>query len=151
MIHGILDLAGRDGGFLRRREASYSPAPGDARVGSDLIRRLGLRPGDEVEGEARPGGRGAPTLERVTAVNGSPPETLRDRPGFTSLGAVHPRERLRLESDPGPRGQPDPTARVIDLLCPFGKGQRALIVAPAKAGKTTVLQRIIEGVGRNHP
>ena len=152
MIHGLLDLAGRDGGFLRRREASYVPTPGDARVGADLIRRLGLRPGDEVEGEPRPGGRGGPpVLERIVAVNGRSPDEIRDRPAFTSLGAVHPRERLRLESDPGPRGQPDPTARVIDLLCPFGKGQRALIVAPAKAGKTTVLQRIIEGVGRNHP
>jgi transcription termination factor Rho len=149
---GILDLAGRDGGFLRRRAASYLPERGDVHVGAQLIRQAGLRPGDEVDGETRPGskGRGA-TLVRVTTVNGRPAADALRRPDFARLGAIHPREPLRLECGITRQGQPDFTNRVIDLLCPFGKGQRALIVAPAKAGKTTVLQGIAQGIARNHP
>jgi transcription termination factor Rho len=149
---GILDLAGRDGGFLRRRAASYLPERGDVHVGAQLIRQAGLRPGDEVDGEARPGSKGrGPTLARVTTVNGRPAAEAVRRPDFARLGAIHPREQLRLACGITRQGQPDFTNRVIDLLCPFGKGQRALIVAPAKAGKTTVLQGIAQGIARNHP
>jgi transcription termination factor Rho len=88
---------------------------------------------------------------RVTSVNDRPTAEASRRPEFARLGAVHPRQPLRLECGIRRQGQPDLTNRVIDLLCPFGKGQRALIVAPAKAGKTTVLQGIAEGIGRNHP
>lgn len=116
-------------------------------MGDALIRRHGLRPGDEITGDVRGngGGRGA-ELARVTAINGCSPEAVLRRPDFARLPAVHPREPLRLEL-PGA----DPTGRIIDLLCPFGKGQRALVVAPAKAGKTTVLQAIARGVATNHP
>jgi transcription termination factor Rho len=119
-------------------------------VGERLVRLHGLRTGDELAGDTG-SARGAASLERVTAVNGLPAERARDRPLFDRLGAIHPDEPLRLECGLMRGGQPDYTNRVIDLLCPFGKGQRALIVAPAKAGKTTVLQAIAQGISVNHP
>jgi len=149
---GVLELANRGSGFLRRREAGYLPSKGDIHVGERIIRRYELRPGDEIDGDTRPGGKGrSATLERVTTVDGRPPADLRRRPEFGRLGAIHPNERLRLECGLVRQGQPDFTNRVIDLLCPFGKGQRALIVAPAKAGKTMVLQSIAEGISANYP
>jgi len=149
---GVLELAGRGSGFLRRREASYLPANGDVHVGERLIRQFGLRAGDDIAGSVRPGGKGkGPSLDTVATILGQPAESLRERPDFTQLGAVHPKERLRLEADGAVQGQPDYTNRVIDLLCPLGKGQRALIVAPAKAGKTMVLQSIAKGVNLNYP
>jgi transcription termination factor Rho len=149
---GVLDLSGRGSGFLRRRETGYLPADGDVHVGERIIRQYELRAGDEIEGDSRPGGRGrGPTLERITTINGRTPEQIRGRPEFTRLGAIHPNEQIRLECGLTRQGQPDYTNRVIDLLCPLGKGQRALIVAPAKAGKTMVLQSIAEGVTANHP
>jgi len=149
---GVLELAGRGSGFLRRREAGYLTSQGDIHVGERIIRQHELRAGDEIDGATRPGGKGrSATLERVTAVNGRPPAELRGRPEFARLGAIHPNEQLRLESGLMRQGQPDFTNRVIDILCPFGKGQRALIVAPAKAGKTMVLQSIAEGISANYP
>jgi transcription termination factor Rho len=149
---GVLEIAGRGSGFLRRREAGYLPSHGDVHVSERLIRQFGLRPGDEIDGSVRSGGKGkGPSLETITTVQGKSPEGLRERPEFTRLGAVHPNEQLRLETDAVRAGQPDYTNRVIDLLCPLGKGQRALIVAPAKAGKTMVLQSIAQGVSLNYP
>ncbi len=149
---GVLEIAGGRSGFLRRREAGYLPGRGDVHVSDKIIRQHGLRTGDEIDGETRPGGKGrGPTLARVTAVNGRPPDEARGRPDFGRLGAVHPNEQLRLECGLVRQGQPDYTNRVIDLLTPLGKGQRALIVAPAKAGKTMVLQSIAEGVRANYP
>jgi transcription termination factor Rho len=149
---GILEIAGRGSGFLRRREAGYLPGNGDVHVGERLIRQHELRAGDEIDGVTRPGGKGrGPALEKVTLVNGRPPAELRGRPDFSRLGAIHPNEQLRLEFDHRRQGQPDFTTRVIDLLSPLGKGQRALIVAPAKAGKTMVLQAIAEGISTNYP
>ncbi len=149
---GVLELTSRGAGFLRRREAAYLPSDGDIHVPERLIRDLRLRLGDEIAGETGAAGRGRnPGLTRVTAVNGQDPAALAQRPDFARLGAVHPNERLTLECGILRRGQPDYTNRVIDLLCPMGKGQRALIVAPAKAGKTTVLQNIAEGVNTNYP
>jgi len=148
---GVLELVGRNG-FLRRRETGYLSDRGDVHVGERLIRQHELRAGDEIEGDSRPGGKGrGPTLERVTSVLGRPPAELRRRPEFSRLGAIHPNEQLRLECGLVRQGQPDFTNRVIDILCPFGKGQRALIVAPAKAGKTMVLQSIAEGIAANYP
>jgi len=149
---GVLDLAGRGNGFLRRREVGYLPTDGDVHVGERVIRQYELRPGDEIDGEVRAGGKGrGPTLERVTGINGRTPEQVRGRLEFTQLGAIHPNEQIKLECGLTRQGQPDFTNRVIDLLCPLGKGQRALIVAPAKAGKTMVLQSIAEGVTANQP
>ena len=148
---GVLELTGRGAGFLRRREAAYLPTDGDVHVPERLVRDLRLRLGDEVAGTTAAGRGRNPTLTRVTAVNGQDPAALAQRPDFARLGAVHPNERLTLECGIQRQGQPDHTNRVIDLLCPMGKGQRALIVAPAKAGKTTVLQNIAEGVSTNYP
>jgi len=147
---GVVELTGRSGGFLRRREAGYLPQGNDVRVEDRLIRQFGLRSGDEIEGEAR-SGKGGRMLAQVTAINGRAPETLRERPEFQKLSAIHPDQPLRLECGLLRQGQPDQTNRIIDLLCPFGKGQRALIVASAKGGKTMVLQAIAEGVKANYP
>jgi transcription termination factor Rho len=149
---GVLELAGKGNGFLRRREVGYLPADGDIHVGERIIRQYELRVGDEIAGEVRAGGKGrGPTLERIITINGRAPEQIRGRPEFNRLGAIHPNEQIKLESGLVRQGQPDFTNRVIDILSPFGKGQRALIVAPAKAGKTMVLQSIAEGVTANQP
>ncbi|MBA3554605.1 MAG: transcription termination factor Rho, partial [Gemmatimonadales bacterium] len=149
---GVLEIAGRGSGFLRRREGGYLPANGDVHVGERVIRQHALRAGDEIDGDTRPGGKGrGPTLEKVTAVNGRPPAEMQGRPDFSRLTAIHPNEQLRLECDLKRQGQADYTNRVIDILCPLGKGQRGLIVAPAKAGKTMVLQSIAQGVSTNYP
>jgi transcription termination factor Rho len=150
---GVLDVRERGDGFLRRREYSYLAEQGDVFVGQGAIRRFGLRTGDVIGGEVeRPKGRGkGPSLARVTLVNGQSPESIVGRPEFSRLTAIHPNERLRLETDTT-RGTPLAAIdRVIDLLCPFGKGQRALIVAPAKAGKTTVIQAVAAGIAANYP
>jgi transcription termination factor Rho len=149
---GVLEVSGKGSGFLRRREASYLPSSGDVHVGERLIRQYRLRPGDEIAGTVRPGGKGkGPSLNSVTSIQGRPPDSLMERPEFSRLVAIHPDQQLRLEGDGADTRQPDYTNRVIDLLCPLGKGQRALIVAPAKAGKTMVLQSIAQGVSYNHP
>jgi transcription termination factor Rho len=149
---GIFEKAGPNRGFLRRREAGYLPTNADVHVAERVIREYGLRTGDEIEGETRNTGKGRNhQLERVSGINGRAPDALRHRPEFTRLGATHPSEPLKLECGMQRRGQADFTNRVIDLLCPFGKGQRALVVAPAKAGKTMVLQAIAEGVNANYP
>jgi transcription termination factor Rho len=149
---GVLEIAGKGSGFLRRREAGYLPANGDVHVAEKLIRQYGLRPGDEIEGETRASGKGrGPSLQGISTINRLPPDQLRHRPEFNRLSAIHPNEQLRLEFGLVRQGQPDYTNRVIDLLCPLGKGQRALIVAPAKAGKTMVLQAIAQGVSANYP
>ncbi|HEU5050029.1 MAG TPA: transcription termination factor Rho [Gemmatimonadales bacterium] len=151
---GVLELTSRGAGFLRRAETGYLPADSDVHVPERLIRSARLRAGDEITGTTAPGGKGrgrSASLATVTAINGRDPASLAHRPEFGRLGAVHPNAMLELECGILRRGQPDFTNRVIDLLCPFGKGQRALIVAPAKAGKTTVLQNIAEGISTNHP
>jgi transcription termination factor Rho len=134
---GVFDLAtGRNatGGVLRT--SGYLPGPGDVRITAQQIRRYGLRRGDLVETAG--GG--------IVRVNGRAPELALRRPHFADLTPVHPYQRLRLET--GPAGL---TTRMIDLLAPIGKGQRGLIVAPPKAGKTAVLQAVADAVARNHP
>ncbi|WP_438295202.1 transcription termination factor Rho [Streptomyces sp. HUAS TT7] len=135
-LAGVLDLAGGHG---RIRTAGYAPAPGDVKVPPALIRQLALRGGDFIECEG-------PTPERVVRVNGRPVEALRHRPHFADLTPLHPRERLRLET------RADRLAgRVVDLVAPVGKGQRGLIVAPPKTGKTVLLKELAQAVAHNHP
>jgi len=150
---GIIEVLGSGAGFIRRKDAGYTPSNDDVYVGPKLIQRLGLRSGDEIHGVVggRPRNGKAPPVSEITRVNGEPPASLQHRPTFNRLSAQHPDEQLKLECDVLYRGQPDYTNRVIDLFCPFGKGQRAMIVSPAKSGKTTVLQRVAEGIVRNHP
>jgi transcription termination factor Rho len=149
---GVLEVEGGGAGFVSRAEGGYLPRDADVYVPPKLVQRFGLRTGDEISGEVgSPPGRGkGPPLTNLTAVNGRPPEEAKGRPDFNRLTAIHPKERLVLETEILRRGQPDYTNRIIDLFCPFGKGQRALIVAPSKAGKTTVLQCVAEGVVRNN-
>jgi transcription termination factor Rho len=151
---GILEILSSGSGFLRQAVNGFLAAEGDAFVPQSLIRRYGLRTGDKVEGElGTPPARGkSPPLESVRSVNSLDPELARGRADFSSLPATYPDERLVLECDtPRRRGGRDFTNRIIDLIAPLGKGQRALIVAPARAGKTTVLQAILEGVSVNYP
>ena len=150
---GVLDVLDNGAGFVRRREVGYLPHRGDIYVGKNLVQKFNLRKGDEIAGDVgKPGRRGK--NKRVThliEVNGEPPENIVRRPQFNSLRVLHPDEQLVLECDLVRRGQKDYTNRIIDLFCPFGKGQRTLIVAPAKAGKTMVLQAVAQGVVTNYP
>jgi transcription termination factor Rho len=150
---GVLEVLGGGSGFIRRKDAGYIPSKNDIYVGARVINKFGLRTGDELSGKVgnRPKSGKSPPLVHLEVVNGRPPEDAKDRPDFNRLSAMHPDQQLKLECGRTIRGQPDYTNRVIDLVCPFGKGQRAMIVAPAKAGKTTVLQSVAEGVVTNHP
>ena len=151
---GVLEVISNRSGFIRRPHASYTPSDDDIYVGQRLIQKFGLRTGDEIAGEAGnpPGNGKSPPLKRIFTVNGVPAEQMpKHRPQFNRLSALHPDQQLKLECGLTRRGQPDYTNRIIDLFCPLGKGQRAMIVAPAKAGKTMVLQAIAEGIVKNHP
>jgi transcription termination factor Rho len=152
---GLLEILPSGSGFLRASRNGYQAADGDVFVSQSLIRRFGLRTGDRVDGTVgTPPGRGkSAPMDSVTAVNGRDPMLARGRVDFSSLPASYPDERLQLEVEGGTRiaGRKDHTNRIIDLIAPLGKGQRALIVAPAKAGKTTVLQNIMEGIAVNYP
>ena len=150
---GVLELLGSGSGFIRRREAGYLPSDDDIYVSQKLIRKYDLRTGDELAGEVgKPPGRDkSPPLRQLMAVNGKPPEDLGRRPDFNRLSAQHPDRQFVLECGLERRGTSDYTNRVIDLFCPLGRGQRMLIVAPAKAGKTMVLQAIAEGIVTNAP
>ncbi|NNK62577.1 MAG: transcription termination factor Rho [Gemmatimonadetes bacterium] len=150
---GVLEVLGGGSGFIRRKEAGYIPSKEDIYVGSRVINKFGLRTGDELMGKVgnRPKSGKSPPLVHLEAVNGRPPEDAKNRPDFDRLSAMHPDEQLMLECGRTIMGRPDYTNRVIDLFCPLGKGQRAMIVAPAKAGKTTVMQSIAEGIVTNHP
>jgi transcription termination factor Rho len=148
---GILEIGPRGSGFLRQRGRSYLPGPDDVHVPQGMVRRHRLRTGDDIDGFAEPGTRGRnPVLATIVAANGGDASALARRPDFDRLSAIHPHERLTLEGGAAP-GLKGTVNRLIDLLCPFGKGQRALIVAPSKAGKTTILQSIASGVATNHP
>jgi len=149
---GLLEVLGSGSGFVRRRESGYTPSNDDIYVGSRIIQKYGLRSGDELVGiVGTPRSGKSPPLAHLQRVNDRPPDEAQRRPDFQRLSAVHPDEQLILECGRTLRGQPDYTNRVIDLMCPFGKGQRAMIVAPAKAGKTTILQAVAQGIVTNHP
>jgi transcription termination factor Rho len=125
-----------NGGAVRRAANSYLPAKGDPGV-----RLAGLRRGDLVAVEDG----------QVASVNGAAPAHLAERPEFGTLGAVHPSRALVLETPQASSPRTAETQRVVDLICPFGFGQRALIVSPPKAGKTVMLQAVAEGIALNHP
>ncbi len=152
-ILGILEVLTSGSGFIRQAEEGYIPSRNDIYVGSRLIHRFGLRTGDELAGVVgrRPRNGKSLPLRYLDLVNGLVAGTATTRPDFNRLSAMHPRHQLKLECGRIHGGEPDLTNRVIDLFCPMGKGQRAMIVAPAKAGKTTILQAVAEGVEKNHP
>ncbi len=148
---GVLEVLQDGFGFLRSPEANYLPGPDDIYVSPDTIRQYSLRTGDTIEGEIR-----APedqeryfALTTVEQINFEDPERARHKIAFDNLTPLYPDERLNMEVD-------DPTikdrsSRVIDLVAPIGKGQRSLIVAPPRTGKTVLLQNIASSIEKNHP
>jgi transcription termination factor Rho len=148
---GVLEVLQDGFGFLRSPEANYLPGPDDIYVSPSQVRRFSLRTGDTVEGQVRSPKDGERyfALLKVNAINFDPPENARHRINFDNLTPLYPDEKLTLEiEDPTNK---DLTTRVIDLTAPLGKGQRGLIVAPPRTGKTMILQNIAHAVAENHP
>ncbi len=145
---GVLEILPDGFGFLRSPKNSYLPSSDDIYVSPSQIRRLGLRTGDTIAGEVRPPKEGEKyfALLKVNAINWQPPEVAKSRMHFDNLTPLHPTERFKLEHDPS-----ELSTRVIDLITPVGKGQRGLIVAPPRAGKTVLLQRIANAIKTNDP
>ncbi|MEJ4099832.1 transcription termination factor Rho [Corynebacterium mastitidis] len=153
-VAGILDMVDNNVAFLRT--TGYHPSSADVYVSAQLIRKCGLRGGDAIVGQVKQGqaqtrghGRNKQkynNLVRVDTVNGMAVEEARQRPHFAKLTPLYPNQRLRLETE-----QKILTTRVIDLIMPIGKGQRALIVSPPKAGKTTILQNVANAISVNNP
>ena len=141
----------RDGGFVRRSANSYLAEPGDAYVPTQIMRQYMLRRGDEVLATTGHDHRNRVVVVEVQKINGGDPTEAARRPDFGSLIASYPERKLKLETGRPAKGGPELTRRAIDLIAPIGYGQRALIVAPARAGKTMLLQAIVEGVAINHP
>ena len=148
---GVLDILQEGYGFLRSSNDSYVSGPDDIYVSPNQIRRFNLSTGDVVTGKIRAPKKGEKyfALVKVSEVNEDKPDNVRNRIPFSSLTPLHPNERLNLELGNG--GTEDITARVIDLVSPFGKGQRGLIVSPPKAGKTMIMQNIASSISVNHP
>ena len=158
-VAGIVDVMDNNSAFVRT--SGYLPGANDVHVSQQLVRKYGLRKGDAITGQVRmprEGGGGQVThgsgrnkrkynpLVQVDTVNGQTPDEAKNRPEFGKLTPLYPNQRLRLETE-----QKILTTRVIDLIMPIGKGQRALIVSPPKAGKTTILQNIANAIATNNP
>jgi transcription termination factor Rho len=147
---GVLEVLPDGFGFLRSMEANYLPGPNDIYVSPSQVRKFSLRTGDTVEGEIRSPKEGERyfALLKVNKINFGDPD-LRHRIGFDNLTPLYPTRRLKLElSDPTKK---EYTTRVIDLIAPLGMGQRSLIVAPPRTGKTVMLQNIAHAITQNHP
>ncbi|TDU66547.1 transcription termination factor Rho [Prosthecobacter fusiformis] len=142
---GILEMTPKGYGFLRQRDRMYIQHPNDAFISADFIRQYTLREGMQIVGVAQKGQRGL-QVTSVSEVNGRAPEAMRDLPLFEELKAINPNKKIQLETV-----KDRVTTRVIDMFTPVGRGQRGLIVAPPRAGKTTLLQHIAEAVVANHP
>ena len=147
LVEGVLDIIGQDGyGFLR--PINYGPSAEDIYISSSQIYRFGLRNGDKVAGKARPPKESERYygLMHVDRVNGKNPEEAKQRPHFPALTPLYPDRQLKLETTKGRL-----SSRMIDLFAPIGFGQRGLVVAPPKAGKTSILKEIASGITTNHP
>ena len=145
-VEGVLFLPARDNasGVLVSAKSNYLPSANDPLVPRDLITREGLEAGAMITGVAVEGGR--PVVKRVETVEGLEPAAFRQRPAFNELISIDPHDHLQLETTPE-----EMCGRVVDLLAPIGRGQRCLIVAPPKAGKTTLLKRMAHAVSVNDP
>ena len=158
-IHGegTLEILSDGFGYLRSPEANFLPGPDDIYVSPSQVRRYGLRTGDTVEGQIRAPRDGERyfALLKLNTINFEPPEAVRHRINFDNLTPLYPDRRLKMENESAPvpaKGQSrDFTPRVIDLVSPIGMGQRALIVAPPRTGKTVMLQSIATAISTNHP
>ena len=145
---GVLECLPDGFGFLRAPEYNYLPGPDDIYVSPSQIRKFDLRTGDTVSGQVRPPKDGERyfALIKVEAVNFEDPEVTRNKIFFDNLTPLYPQDRIRLETT-----KENLTGRVLDMLCPVGKGQRGLIVAPPRTGKTMMLQSIANSITANHP
>lgn len=151
---GVIEVLQDGFGFLRSYEANYLAGPDDVYVAPALVKRYGLRTGDTVEGEIR-----APkeneryfSLSKVNTINGDDPEMCKHKVNFDNLIPLYPEERLHLETERKViKEKEDQSCRVIDIVAPLGKGQRGLIVAPPRTGKTVLLQNIAHAITTNHP
>jgi transcription termination factor Rho len=145
---GVLEVLPDGYGFLRSQSYNYLPSPDDIYVSPSQIKRFGMQTGDTVTGMVRPPKEAERfyALLKVETINFSAPETIRDRILFDNLTPLYPEEKLSLESIPT-----DYSMRIVDMLSPIGKGQRGLIVAPPKSGKTVILQKMANAIARNHP
>ncbi len=148
---GVVEVLQDGFGFLRSSDANYLAGPDDIYVSPSQIRRFGLRTGDTVEGLIRSPKDGERyfALVKVNTINFEDPEKIRHKVHFDNLTPLYPDERLKLEIEDPTRK--DFSSRVIDIVAPIGKGQRALIVAPPRTGKTVLLQNIAQSVTANHP
>jgi transcription termination factor Rho len=145
---GVLEVLPDGYGFLRAPESNYLPGPDDIYVSPSQIRKFELRTGDTVSGQVRPPKEGERyfALIKVEAINFEPPEYAKDKVLFDNLTPLYPTERLRLET-----GQENLLTRVLDMMTPLGKGQRGLIVAAPRTGKTMILQNLANSIAKNHP
>ncbi len=145
---GVLEVLPEGFGFLRSANYNYLPSPDDIYVSPSQIRKFSLRTGDTVSGQIRPPKDNEKyfALLKVEAVNLDNPEESRDRILFDNLTPIYPKERFILENDPD-----EMSTRILDLLCPIGKGQRGLIVAPPYSGKTVLLQKVANAITKNYP
>jgi len=148
MASGVLEITDKGYGFLRQAKNDYRATPGDVFVGKDFVRHGGLRTGLFIEGLVAPPTKrkGGPKLEQVVKINGRPATEYTDIVPFNEMTVVDPHPMLKLETPGGPMEM-----RVLDLICPIGKGQRGLIVAPPRSGKTILLQQIANAVTTNNP
>src|SRR3990172_8505857 len=144
---GVLEVLPDGFGFLRAPDYNYLPGPDDIYVSPSQIRRFDLRTGDTISGQVRPPKDSERyfALLKVEAINYEPPEAAKDKILFDNLTPLYPMERIRLEHD-----AEDMSTRVMDLLTPIGKGQRGLIVAAPRTGKTMLLQAIANAIAKNH-
>src|SRR5438270_271531 len=148
---GVLEVLSDGFGFLRSPEANYLPGPDDIYVSPNQVRRFALRTGDTVEGGIRSPRDGERyfALLKINSINFEEPDRLRHRITFDNLTPLYPEEKIQLELDDPTKK--DLTTRVLDLITPLGKGQRALIVSPPRTGKTVMLQNSGRGLAANHP
>lgn len=154
---GVLEILQDGFGFLRSPQSNYFPGPDDIYVSPSQIRKMALRTGDTVDGEIRSPKEGERyfALVKVNTINKETPDRAKHRINFDNLTPLYPNQHLNLEVDVinknTNKSEKDLTTRIIDLVCPLGKGQRALIVAPPRTGKTVMLQNIANAITTNHP
>ena len=150
---GVLEILPDGYGFLRSADYNYLPSPDDIYLSVAQIKQWSLRPGDLVEGFIRPPQEGDKyfPFEKITRVNGRTPSEMRDRVPFDHLTPIFPDEKFKLESPRNPAVQDKIAMRIVDLFAPIGKGQRGLIVAQPKTGKTVLLKNIANAIAANHP
>ena len=141
---GILEISGKGFGFLREKSKEFRQTPDDIFVTPEIVRNFGLRDGLWVKAETQMGRRG-PQLTKLLDINGRNPDEFKTMPWFEELKAINPDRRLQMETT-----QDRMTTRLIDMIAPIGRGQRGLIVAPPRSGKTTILQHLAEAVIQNH-